>query len=86
MPVTTQVWGLVRDDHEMEGPFGDDALTTRTQIVLPRLIGLDGSDRHLGMTAHTSSPITTATATTTMTMSKVVLSCLRNGLKPTPRR
>lgn len=83
VPMSPQIGSLVGDDHEVEGSRGDRPIASRTEVFLDRLIGLDGSDSYAEKIAHAITASMARMATTTMMMSTMVLSCCRNGLKPT---
>lgn len=86
MPVTAQVRFLGRHHYEMEGARRDRVVTTGTDVLLARLIGLHRSNCHLGKTAHTITAIVARIPKTTMTTSNTLFSCFRNGLNPIPGR
>jgi len=86
VPVTAHVDRIVGYDDEMEGPGRDGVLTARAEVLLDRLIGLNGAHRHPERIAHAITATMARTAITTIAMSSAVFSCSRNGLKPTPRR
>jgi len=83
VPVASLVGGLVGDDDEVEHSGLDAQIATWAQIRLGGGIGLDRGDRHPEKIAHTTTAIVASAAPTTMTMSRVDLSCRRKGLKPT---
>ena len=85
MPVTAQVRSVVGHDDEVESALGNHLFASRADVLLPGGIGLNRADRHPEKIAHKTSAIAAPTASTTMTMSKTVLRCSRNGLKPMPR-
>lgn len=82
MPMATQIGGVVRDDYQVKGPWWDAQITSGAQVILARLIRLDGGDRHPEKIAHPITSKVAARASTTMTMSAVLRLCSRNGLKP----
>jgi len=86
VPVTTHVDRIVGDHHEVESPGRDGVVTARADVLFDRLIGLNGADGHPENIAHAITATVARTAKTTITMSSAVLSCSRNGLKPTSRR
>lgn len=85
VPMTAQVGSVVGDDHEVEGPRRDDPLAARTEVFLHRLVGLYRVDGYPEKIAHAMTASIARIATTTMTMSSVLFSCSRKGLKPTPQ-
>jgi hypothetical protein len=86
VPVTTQVDRIVWDHNEMERARRDRVVTSGADVLLHRLRRLDGADRNPEKIAHAMTANVARMATTTMTMSIALLSCSRNGLKPTSRR
>lgn len=83
--MATQVWFEPWHDDDVERTCGDRALAPRTDVVLARLVGLDGVDEHV--VAHPKNPQATRAAvmamnTTTSSTSAVVRFCSRNGLNP----
>lgn len=84
MPVPAQIRGLFGDDDQVEGPRRDRVVTPGADVLLASLVGLHGSDGHVGMRAHTIAAIAAAPANTIIRMSTRFFSCFRNGLKPTP--
>lgn len=83
MPVTSHVSFLVGDHHEVERAGGDGVATSRADVFLHRLIGLDRSDRYQPKIAHAMTASVMSRAKTTTAMSRALFSCSRNGLKPT---
>jgi hypothetical protein len=69
--MATQVWGVGRDDHQVPGAWPDVLLATRAHVGLQGLERLYPPDldrtAQRGISAHSSSPATTATAAATMT-------------------
>lgn len=86
MPVTSQLRFMVRDDHEVKSAFGDREIAPGAQILLARSIGLHRADRYPEKIAHNTKAIALPMASTTMNMSKDVIFCSRNGLKPMVER
>ena len=84
--MTSQVGPLIGDHHEMEGARRDRLVTAGAEILLGGRIGLDRRDSHPEKIAHANTAIVANTAKTTIAMSAAVLSCSRNGLKPTTKR
>ena len=86
MPVTTEVRGKVRHDHDMSNTGFDPRLASRAYVGLARPIRLNRVDGHL-VEGHPKNPqATTASVTrtnpTTSRMSAVDGFCSRKGLKP----
>ena len=81
--MATQIRGVLGHHDEMEGPRWDGVVTSRAYVLLDGLIGLDRGHRHPEKIAHAITPRVAASANTTRTMSSTLLSCSRNGLKPT---
>lgn len=84
VPMATEIRSLVGNHDQVEGALGNAPFTARADVLLRRLVGLDGTDRYVEKTAHAINATITASATTTMTTSRVVFLCSRKGLKPTP--
>jgi len=47
MPVSAQVEGLARGNHQVSEPFGDFPVAPRAQVSLIGLVGLHHLHRHL---------------------------------------
>ena len=86
MPVSSHVDFVIGDDHQMKSPCGDDVVTSRADVVLPRLIRLYRADGYPEKIAHAMTASVAITAMTTMTTSTALARCSRKGLKPTPGR
>lgn len=84
--MTSQIGCVVWDNHQVEPAPRNLAFTSRTQIPLGGLIGLNRGDGHVEKTAHAIRVIIAAIATITMMMSNAVFLCSRKGLKPTCKR
>jgi len=82
--MTTHIHGVVRDNHQVKCAWRDRSLATRAQVLLARLIGLDGTDGYVENNAHAISASAVPTASTTIAMSSSELFCWRNGLNPIP--
>lgn len=82
----SEIGSLVGNHHEMVRAGRNRTMTTRAQILLGSLVGLNRGDRHVEKMAHAIRANIAAIATTTMMMSNVVFLCSRKGLKPTLQR
>lgn len=86
MPVATQIGLVVGNHDEVERSRWDRQIAPGADVVLHRLIGLDGTDRYVEKSAHAITAMMATTVRTIITMSTTDLSCSRNGLNPTPKR
>lgn len=83
MPVAPEIRSLVGNNDQVERGFGNAPVTARADVIFRRLVRLDWSDGYVEKTAHAINATITASATTTITTSRVVFLCSRKGLKPT---
>ncbi len=81
MPTIVDV--IVGNHHNVEDPCRDGVVAARAEVLLVRLVGLNRGDGHPEKIAHAMTASVANTANTTMTMSRTVFRCSRNGLKPT---
>lgn len=86
MPVTSQIGFIIRNNHEMKRSRWNREIAARAEILLDRLVRLNGTDGYVEKSAHAMTASIAAPATTTMTMSRGLFSWSRNGLNPTPTR
>lgn len=70
----------------MEGAGEDGVAASRAYIGLHRLVRLYRGDGHPAKIAHAMTASVASAAKTTMAMSRALLWCSRNGLKPTRGR
>ena len=84
--MAAQVRLFVGNHHQMKSARWNDVLAPRADVVLAGCVGLDGGDCHPEKIAHATTAMIAIRATTTAAMSAALLSCSRNGLKPTLER
>ena len=74
MPVPSQVGVVVGHDDNVKRAGRDDGLTARADVLLARRVGLHRGDGHPEKIAHARTANIATNATTTATMSAVLLS------------
>lgn len=84
--MTSEIDGIFRHDHQVEGPRRDGMFTPRAEIFLGGSVRLHRCDGHPEKIAHASAATATIRPATSMTMSARLFSESRNGLKPMPER
>jgi hypothetical protein len=84
--MASQIGFMVRDNHEVKSAFGDREFAPGAEILLACGIGLHRADRYPEKIAHNTNAIALPIASTTINMSKGVIFCSRNGLKPMVER
>lgn len=82
MPMASEIRGELGDDHEVALAHLDPAIAARTEIPLPRGVGLDRRDDLYPVSAHNTRAAVTRIVPITMATSTAVFRCWRKGLKP----
>jgi hypothetical protein len=84
VPVAAEIGGILRHDHEVALADLDVARTAGAFVALPGGVGLnEGDDLYPEKAAHATNARAMRIVAATRTMSNVLRSCCRNGLKPT---
>ena len=72
VPVSPHVHGVVGNDYEVEDSRWDRVVTSRAEILLHGLVGLDRRHGYVPKIAHAMTPMVARTATTNMAMSSAL--------------
>lgn len=69
VPVAPEVGRVIGDHDEMEHPHRNREIASRAEVLLGRLVRLDGADRYVEKMAHAMTAMVAASAITTIAIS-----------------